>query len=162
MCARRIEASISPRQRGLVSIYSGHDLREPPGTRENLLESQCEISGRRLLALRLAGRSVRCTYYRQDNASSSSPFSLRCLFARSSHGDREERKGEKRRGNRANEKKNQRGRKMHFDLCLRGDSCRCLCSPAFENLSTRNHECPLAIAPKCVRQLRSAVVQRAQ
>jgi len=44
-----------------------------------LLESQCEISGHRLLALRLAGRSHRCTYYRQDNASLS-PLSCSVAF----------------------------------------------------------------------------------
>jgi len=74
-----IEASISPRSLFFppflslslfLTLYlpeSVCDLREPPGKR-SLLESQCEISGCRLLALRLVGRSIRCTYYQQDSA----------------------------------------------------------------------------------------------
>jgi len=86
-----------------------------------------------------------------------SPFLFRRLFC-----VRSSRKRERKAPCRARErKKNRRGRKVRFDLCLRGDSCRRACvSPAFKNLSTRKHECPLASAPKCVRQHGHRVIAR--
>lgn len=116
------------RHRGLNQLRSARSLLSPPslalfislslsrslcartrfmratGYKRSLLESQCEISGRRLLALRLVGRSVRCTYYWQDNALCL-PLSRIVAFLRASVARTRREKKEKERKRKQAEKK---------------------------------------------------------
>lgn len=72
------------------SLYARMRFMKATGYEKGLLESQREILGYRLLALRLVGRSIRCTYYQQDNASLS-PFFRFVAFLRASHRRQESR-----------------------------------------------------------------------
>lgn len=127
--------------RSLISIIFStrvYDLGEPLWVQEYLLGSQCNISEHRLLAFRLVGGGLWCRIITDRTTLSSFLPLSRFVFSRTlSHILKEKKE-----------------RELRLDLCLRGGSCRRQCSPAFENLSTRNHECPLAIALKCVQKTR--------
>jgi len=82
-----------------------------------------------------------------------------CVHPSHNLGKKKERKKENasRKERRSEEKNCGGGGRCASIFAFKGTVACHLCSPAFENLSTRNHECLLAIAAKCVLpwQLRS-------